>query len=162
MSLKLETIEYVVFDEADRLYEMGFAEQINDIISRLPEVRQTLLFSATLPRLLINFARAGLNNPVLIRLDVEHILSENLKLAFFKCNSEDRLPLLFHLLQNVINSREQSVIFVATSHHVEYLQSVLDLAGFSVTYCYSSLDPAARKINIAKFQTKQVIKVFLQ
>lgn len=67
MSLKLETIEYVVFDEADRLYEMGFAEQINDIISRLPEVRQTLLFSATLPRLLINFARAGLNNPVLIR-----------------------------------------------------------------------------------------------
>lgn len=62
------------------------------------------------------------------RLDVEHILSENLKLAFFKCNSEDRLPLLFHLLQNVINSREQSVIFVATSHHVEYLQSVSFLA----------------------------------
>ncbi|XP_047492790.1 LOW QUALITY PROTEIN: ATP-dependent RNA helicase DDX54-like [Penaeus chinensis] len=156
MSLKLETIQYVVFDEADRLYEMGFAEQINDIIGRLPEVRQTLLFSATLPRLLINFARAGLNNPVLIRLDVEHILSENLKVAFFKCNQEDRLPLLFHLLQNVIGSKEQCVIFVATSHHVEYLQSVLDLAGFSITYCYSSLDPAARKINIAKFQTKQV------
>lgn len=65
--MKLETIQYVVFDEADRLYEMGFAEQIDNIISRLPEVRQTLLFSATLPRLLINFARAGLNNPVLIR-----------------------------------------------------------------------------------------------
>lgn len=65
--MKLETVQYVVFDEADRLYEMGFAEQIDDIISRLPEVRQTLLFSATLPRLLINFARAGLNNPILIR-----------------------------------------------------------------------------------------------
>ena len=60
MELQLSSIEYVVFDEADRLFEMGFAEQLQEIIRRLPDSRQTLLFSATLPKLLVDFAKAGL------------------------------------------------------------------------------------------------------
>ncbi|KAG8146202.1 putative ATP-dependent RNA helicase DDX54-like protein [Naja naja] len=79
MKLKLHSVEYVVFDEADRLFEMGFAEQLKEIVSRLPDGRQTLLFSATLPKLLVEFAQAGLTEPVLIRLDVESKLSEQLK-----------------------------------------------------------------------------------
>lgn len=51
-----------------RLFEMGFGEQLTEIIARLPETRQTLLFSATLPKVLVQFARAGLSDPVLIRL----------------------------------------------------------------------------------------------
>lgn len=62
MELQLSSIEYVVFDEADRLFEMGFAEQLQEIIRRLPDSRQTLLLSATLPKLLIDFAKAGLSN----------------------------------------------------------------------------------------------------
>lgn len=61
-------LEYVVFDEADRLFEMGFGEQLNETLSRLPEARQTVMFSATLPKLLVDFAKAGLSDPVLIRL----------------------------------------------------------------------------------------------
>ena len=49
-----------------RLFEMGFGEQLNEIIQRLPENRQTLLFSATLPKVLVEFAREGLSDPVLI------------------------------------------------------------------------------------------------
>lgn len=63
MELQLSSIEYVVFDEADRLFEMGFAEQLQEIIRRLPDSRQTLLFSATLPKLLVDFAKAGLREP---------------------------------------------------------------------------------------------------
>lgn len=59
-----------------------------------------------------------------LRLDTEHVLSENLKMAFFKCNSEDKLALLYHLLQHVISDQEQTVIFAATKHHVEYLHLV--------------------------------------
>ena len=59
MDLQLSSIEYVVFDEADRLFEMGFAEQLQEVIRRLPDSRQTLLFSATLPKLLVDFAKAG-------------------------------------------------------------------------------------------------------
>lgn len=156
MNLKLTSVEYVVYDEADRLFEMGFEEQLTEIQKRLPETRQTLLFSATLPKMLVEFARAGLTDPVLIRLDTEHVLSENLKMGFFKCNTEDKLGLLYHLLQHVIGDQEQTVIFAATKHHVEYLHLALDLAHIPNTYCYSSLDPTARKINIAKFQTKKV------
>lgn len=67
MELKLNNIEYIVFDEADRLFEMGFGEQLNEVVNRLPDSRQTLLFSATLPKVLVEFAKAGLSDPVLIR-----------------------------------------------------------------------------------------------
>ncbi|XP_014662092.1 PREDICTED: ATP-dependent RNA helicase DDX54-like [Priapulus caudatus] len=125
MDLKLGAVEYIVFDEADRLFEMGFAEQLREILSRLPESRQTLLFSATLPRLLADFARAGLSDPVLIRLDVDTKLSEQLKLAFLQCREEDKTAVLLHLLKNVLQPSEQTVIFVATKHHVEYLKELL-------------------------------------
>lgn len=67
MDLKLNSIEYVVFDEADRLFEMGLGEQLTEIVNRLPDSRQTVLFSATLPKLMVDFAKAGLNDPILIR-----------------------------------------------------------------------------------------------
>lgn len=72
MDLKLNNIEYVVFDEADRLFEMGFGEQLTSIVDKLPDTRQTLLFSATLPKLLVEFAKAGLNDPILIRYVFYH------------------------------------------------------------------------------------------
>lgn len=54
-----------------RLFEMGFAEQLNEILRRLPAIRQTSLFSATLPKQIVDFARAGLRRPALIRLDLD-------------------------------------------------------------------------------------------
>ncbi|XP_058889354.1 ATP-dependent RNA helicase DDX54-like isoform X2 [Acipenser ruthenus] len=151
MNLKLHSVEYVVFDEADRLFEMGFAEQLQGVIQRLPENRQTVLFSATLPKLLVEFARAGLTEPVLIRLDVDTKLNDQLKLAFFHLRVDDKPALLLHLLRNVIKPQEQTVVFVATRHHVEYLKELLMLEGMDCAYIYSALDQTARKINIGKF-----------
>ena len=152
MGLKLSAIEYVVFDEADRLFEMGFGEQLREILGRLPETRQTVLFSATLPKLLVEFAKAGLTEPTLIRLDVETKIPETLKLAFFHARNETKPSLLLHTLNHVIPKEEQVVIFVATRHHVDYLHTLLDIAGIDNTFIYSQLDPAARKINAAKFK----------
>uniref|UniRef100_A0A663EIU4 RNA helicase n=1 Tax=Aquila chrysaetos chrysaetos TaxID=223781 RepID=A0A663EIU4_AQUCH len=151
MKLKLHTVEYVVFDEADRLFEMGFAEQLQEIIARLPDCHQTVLFSATLPKLLVEFARAGLTEPMLIRLDVESKLSEQLKLAFFHVRGDDKPAVLLHLLRNVVKPQDQTVVFVATKHHTEYLKELLMAQGIRCTHIYSSLDQTARKINIAKF-----------
>lgn len=61
-----------------------------------------------------------------------------------------------YFLQDVIPPDQQTVIFTATRHHVEYLQVLLELANVSATYIYSNLDPAARKINAAKFATKKL------
>ncbi|KAJ8408684.1 hypothetical protein AAFF_G00253190 [Aldrovandia affinis] len=151
MNLKLQNVEYVVFDEADRLFEMGFADQLQEIIRRLPDTRQTLLFSATLPKLLVEFARAGLTEPVLIRLDVDTKLNEQLKLAFFHLRMDDKPALLLHLLRNVAKPHEQTVVFVSTKHHVEYLRELLALEGVDCAHIYSALDQTARKINIGRF-----------
>ena len=156
MSLKLNSVEYVVFDEADRLFEMGLGDQLREILARLPDTRQTALFSATLPKLLVDFAKAGLTDPTLVRLDVETKIPETLKLAFLKVNTESKEGVLLHLLKNVVPAGQQTLVFCATRYHVEYLQTLLGLAEISVTAVYSQLDPAARKINTAKFASRKV------
>ena len=105
---------------------MGFQEQINDIIKRLPSQRQTVLFSATLSKILAEFAKAGLYEPELIRLDIEMKLSENLKLVFFHLRHDDKTALLMYLLRSVIPQNEQVVVFVATRHHCEYLRELFE------------------------------------
>ncbi|KAI9186451.1 hypothetical protein LWI28_017363 [Acer negundo] len=69
--MSLKTVEYVVFDEADCLFGMGFAQHLHKILTQLSENRQTLLFSATLPSALAEFANAGMRDPHLVRLDLK-------------------------------------------------------------------------------------------
>ena len=76
VEMSLSLVEYIVFDEADRLFEFGFADQINEILKRVSANRQTILMSATMPKQLVEFAKAGLQNPTLIRLDAESKISE--------------------------------------------------------------------------------------
>ena len=102
MSLDLSTIKYVVFDEADRLFEMGFAAQLTEILHALPMSRQTLLFSATLPSTLVEFARAGLQDPSLVRLDIETKISPKLKSSFFSVKGAEKEGALLHILHDVI------------------------------------------------------------
>ncbi|PNS18321.1 ATP-dependent RNA helicase dbp10 [Sphaceloma murrayae] len=102
MGLELSSIKYVVFDEADRLFEMGFAAQLAEILYSLPPNRQTLLFSATLPKSLVEFARAGLQEPKLVRLDSESKISPDLQSAFFMVNTSDKEGALLHVLRDVI------------------------------------------------------------
>ena len=102
MGLDLSSIRYAVFDEADRLFEMGFADQLTEILHALPSMRQTLLFSATLPKSLVEFARAGLQEPTLIRLDAESKISPDLQSAFFSLKTADKEGALLHMIQNII------------------------------------------------------------
>ncbi|KAF2152500.1 dead box ATP-dependent rna helicase [Myriangium duriaei CBS 260.36] len=189
MGLELSSIKYVVFDEADRLFEMGFAAQLTEIIHSLPPNRQTLLFSATLPKSLVEFARAGLQEPKLVRLDSESKVSPDLQSAFFMVNTADKEGALLHVLRDVIKmpggpteaaikakekTKEDSkkrkrgadrvsatetptphstIVFAATKHHVDYLASLLKLAGYATSYVYGSLDQTARKMQVEDFRT---------
>nr|VZH94469.1 unnamed protein product [Spirometra erinaceieuropaei] len=124
MNIQLKSIDYVVFDEGDRLFEMGFADQLTEILHRLPSKRQTLIFSATLPGALLEFARAGLSDPALVRLDVDAKLSSLLQMAFISCLPFEKEALLIHMLNTVIPPAERVVIFLATKHHVDFLEAV--------------------------------------
>ncbi|MBW02097.1 ATP-dependent RNA helicase DDX54, partial [Eschrichtius robustus] len=130
---------------------MGFAEQLQEIIGRLPGGHQTVLFSATLPKLLVEFARAGLMEPVLIRLDVDSKLNEQLKTSFFLVREDAKAAVLLHLLRNMVRPQDHTVVFVATRHHAEYLSELLTTQRVSCAHIYSALDQTARKINLAKF-----------
>uniref|UniRef100_A0A1I8IU19 RNA helicase n=1 Tax=Macrostomum lignano TaxID=282301 RepID=A0A1I8IU19_9PLAT len=153
MDAKLSKVEILVLDECDRLFELGFQEQLQLLLSRLPTQRQTLLFSATLPQSVAEFARAGLSDPLLVRLDLDAKLSDQLTASFLLCRDEDKLPVLLHLLHTALKGQELTIVFVATKHHVEWLYQVLSQdASISVTYLYSSLDPAARRIHAANFR----------
>ncbi|KAH8827988.1 P-loop containing nucleoside triphosphate hydrolase protein [Flagelloscypha sp. PMI_526] len=174
MNMDLKSVQYVVFDEADRLFEMGFETALTEILQRLPPARQTLLFSATLPKSLVEFAKAGLQDPKLVRLDAESKVSSDLRMAFFSVKQAEKEASLLSLLRDVIKvplgeadgptkssktklgevttTPQQTLIFVATKHHVEYLSNILIAVGYSVAYIYGSLDQAARTFQMDQFR----------
>ena len=181
MNLDLKAVQYVVFDEADRLFELGFATALGEILHRLPTARQTLLFSATLPKSLVEFAKAGLKNPKLVRLDVESKISADLRMAFFAVKQTDKDACLLSLLRDVIKvplaaevkdeltagekskkgngkaaplvmAPHQTLIFAATKHHVSYLLTLLTTAGYSVSHIYGTLDQSARTLEMDRFR----------
>ncbi|KAF8973242.1 P-loop containing nucleoside triphosphate hydrolase protein [Flammula alnicola] len=181
MDLDLKSVQCVVFDEADRLFEMGFEVALNEILQRLPSSRQTILFSATLPKSLVEFAKAGLQDPKLVRLDAESKISSDLKMAFFSVKQAEKDACLLSLLRDVIGvpfgsknaevdqnvtdkkkkgkskfeqftAPHQTLIFAATKHHVEYLLALLTAAGYAVSHIYGSLDQAARTFQMDQFR----------
>lgn len=162
MKQKLNFIETVVFDEADRLFEPGYKEmeQVNEICLRLPDSKQTLLFSATMPQKLADFAKVGLKNPLFVRLDVESNLSDTLKCVHLHCNQNDKFAILLHLLKNFVQKDQMTVVFMPTKHHIEYAKMLLDKARVNCSHVYSSLDPEARKLNVDRF-TSRKCKVML-
>jgi ATP-dependent RNA helicase DDX54/DBP10 len=185
MNLDLRSVQYVVFDEADRLFEMGFETALTEIIHRLPASRQTVLFSATLPKSLVEFARAGLQNPKLVRLDADSKISSDLRMAFFSVKQDEKDAALLVLLRDIIGvplhannstsevddskpskkdeqkTREQfaaphqTLVFAATKHHVEYLTNLLSAAGFAVSHIYGALDHVARLQQMERFRRGQ-------
>lgn len=181
--LSLRQVQFVIWDEADRLMEDAtMAGQMREIGERLPEIRQTALFSATLPQALAEFAQAGLRNPLLVRLDVESKLSPDLSLTCLHIKSEQKDAALLLLLNRItaipgrkdegtgkrvserspnsassssssVGAAQLTVIFVATKHHVEYLQELLGSTyNFPCTYIYGALDQTARKQAIELFR----------
>ncbi|KAF6141151.1 hypothetical protein GIB67_006596 [Kingdonia uniflora] len=155
--LSLRTVEYVVFDEADSLFGMGFAEQLHEILLKLSETRQTLLFSATLPSALAEFAKAGLRDPQLVRLDLETKISPDLKLTFFTLRKEEKHAALLYLVREHIRSDEQTLIFVSTKYHVEFLNILFREEGIEPSICYGDMDQDARKIHISKFRARKTM-----
>lgn len=99
----LRQCEMVVFDEADRLFEMGFALQLRQICNTMPEHRQTMLFSATMPKALMEFTKTGMmHDPTVVRLDSEVQVSDELRIAFITCRSAEKEAVLLHLVRDVL------------------------------------------------------------
>lgn len=159
--MSLRTVEYVVFDEADSLFGMGFAEQLHKILLQLSETRQTLLFSATMPSALAEFAKAGLRDPELVRLDLDTKISPDLKMVFFTMRHEEKLAALLYLVREQISSDQQTLIFVSTKHHVEFLNNLFREEGIEPSVSYGDMDQDARKIHISRFRARKTMNLIV-
>ena len=151
-TFKLKSVKYLVFDEADRLFEMGFAEQLNEITRECPEERQTLLFSATMPKQLIQFSRAGLKDPQLVRLDTDTKMSDELRQGFFSVRSNEKVAALLYLVRKIIPADHLSIVFTATRHHSEMLHYLFSKIGISSTLVYGTMDQEQRTANLRAFK----------
>jgi ATP-dependent RNA helicase DDX54/DBP10 len=155
-TFKLKSVQYIVFDEADRLFEMGFAEQINDILRQCPIERQTLLFSATMPKALIQFTRAGLRDPQLVRLDTDVKLSDELRIGFFNVRTHEKIASLLYLVRRIIPKNQSTIIFTATKHHSEFIYMLLDHIGLKCSLVYGSMDQDSRQANLRSFRLGEI------
>jgi ATP-dependent RNA helicase DDX54/DBP10 len=96
----------VVYDECDRLFEMGFAEQLKAITERMPQGRQSLLFSATISAEVKDFTLAGIKDYRMISVDRDNKLSELLKIHFFIVRSNEKEAALIYTMREKVKLNE--------------------------------------------------------
>ncbi len=112
--ISLKDIEYFVLDEADRMLDMGFINDIKKIIAKLPVKRQSLYFSATMPDTIVELSKKILNNPVKVNVSPVSSTAETIRQYLYYTNRADKNNLLIHILQDA--AINQVLIFSRTKH----------------------------------------------
>ncbi len=127
----LKSVEVFVVDEADRMFDMGFVDDLRDITRRLPPPgkRQTLFFTATLSTRVMSFGWREMRNPAEIVVNPEDLTPERLEQTLYHVNSTEKLSLLLGLLDT--EARERTMIFVNTRHGARYLTERLQDHGYN-------------------------------
>ena len=147
--IDLTTIEFFILDEADRMLDMGFINDIRKIIKQLPKKRQNLLFSATLPSSIVELANTMLRNPVTVEVAPETPTLEAIEQRLMFVDKSDKADLMVHLLNAPDVAR--SIIFTRTKHGANRLTERLDKAGFPATAIHGNKSQAARRRALSGF-----------
>ncbi len=112
--VKLNEIEYFVLDEADRMLDMGFINDIKKIIAKLPPKRQSLFFSATMPNNIVKLSRRILTNPVKVEVAAVSSTADTIQQHLYYTNKETKRDLLSHILRD--KKIDQVLLFSRTKH----------------------------------------------
>ena len=112
--ITLKNIEYFVLDEADRMLDMGFIHDIKKIIALLPQKRQSLFFSATMPTNIVNLSQSILHNPVKVEVAPQSSTADTIQQKVYYTNKADKKDLLVHILKD--ESINQVLLFSRTKH----------------------------------------------
>jgi len=150
-SLKLDSLKTLVLDEADRMLDMGFHDDIMSIIDKTPSQRQTLLFSATYPNEIKKISRAIQNNPVDIHVESLHD-NKKIKQVFYEIQKGERSQTLVALLQHY--HPESSVIFCNRKQQCQELAEELWQQGFHALALHGDLEQKDRDQVLVQFSNK--------
>ncbi len=149
----LSGVKYLILDEADRMLDMGFSDDINKIVARLPKERQTIMFSATLPPKIREFAKSLLRNPAEINIAISKPNESITQLAYV-CYETQKLGIIKHIFAD--KSWKRSIIFSSSKLKVKDLTHTLKRAGLNVGAMHSDLEQSQREEAILAFKSGRI------
>ncbi|MBE2230685.1 MAG: DEAD/DEAH box helicase [Chitinophagaceae bacterium] len=151
--VNMKQLRFLILDEADRMLDMGFQDDINRIIKALPEKRQNLLFSATMPAKIRQLARNLLHNPVEVNIAISKPPEKIVQKAFV-VHEPQKMPLLQKLLRET--PYKNALVFCSRKQTVKEVRRELKRAGFNIEEIHSDLEQAQRESVLGAFASGRI------
>jgi ATP-dependent RNA helicase DeaD len=149
-SISLEKVRFVVLDEADRMLDMGFVDDIKYILSYMNEDTQTCLFSATMPRGILSLAQEYMSDPKEIKLNEKELSLDTIEQSYLVVYEKEKFKHLCNLIRN--KNERQTIVFVATKQRTDRLASELKQKGFKAITIHGDLSQGQRDNAMHKFR----------
>ncbi|MBI9070866.1 MAG: DEAD/DEAH box helicase [Melioribacteraceae bacterium] len=151
--ISLHAIELFVLDEADRMLDMGFINDVNKIIRKLPTKRQSLFFSATMPAEIVKLAKTILDKPVKVEVTPESSTVEKIKQSVYYVAKPDKKRLLVHLLDD--QSIESALVFSRTKHGANKIAQILSKKKIKAEAIHGDKSQNSRQRALHNFKSKE-------
>ncbi|MBI3962579.1 MAG: DEAD/DEAH box helicase [Deinococcus sp.] len=149
-TVRLNDIEMLVLDEADRMLDMGFAPQLERILRQVPQHRQTLLFSATIPAEIAALAKAHLRQPVRVNIGRSATPAERATHQLFAVGGHEKTALLLALLKD---QQGTVLVFTRTKHRADRVAHAVQTAGHRVACIHANRSQSQRQEALAGFKS---------
>lgn len=156
--MNLSHLEFFLLDEADKMLDLGFAEELELILKEIPSQRQNLLFSATYPPKMVAIASKITQNPVEVTLDYEEPTVLSITQRVIEVNHENRGPLLRHLLNT--EKWEQVLVFMANKRAADNIAMKFKKYGFLADSFHGDLLQEDRTFTLNQFKSKKIRILF--
>ncbi len=153
-TIDLSKVEFLILDEADRMLDMGFINDIKKVLAILPKKRQNLLFSATFSDEIKRLADSLLNSPALIEVAKRNATSGNIKQTIHPVDRERKKELLTHLIKE--GDWKQVLVFTRTKHGANKLMAQLEKDGITAAAIHGNKSQNARTKALADFKNGEV------
>ncbi|MFT8320209.1 MAG: DEAD/DEAH box helicase [Bacillus sp. (in: firmicutes)] len=149
-TLHLDHVQTVILDEADEMLNMGFIDDIESILSKIPEERQTLLFSATMPAPIRRMAERFMKEPQVVKVKAKEMTVPLIEQYYIESQEKTKFDILTRLLD--IQAPELAIIFGRTKRRVDELSEALNLRGYTAEGIHGDLSQAKRMSVLRKFK----------